>query len=202
MKNKRAIVSIISFILLLVLITSVHIFNKPREDFSFIESKYAEDIDTGIIAYKRLPTWLQNKFKNENWKILITDDSFETKYDIEEGKVKGLTVPEEKIIYIKRDSIVYCLSHEMGHFIDSIGGFYSDSDEFMNFYNSESLMSKYIESQSAPYALVNEKEYFASSFATIIDSPQISADSQPQTYSYIANIINSLIEEDQNNETK
>ena len=105
MKNKRIIVSIISFILFLVLITSIHIFNNPREDFSFIESKHMEDSDTGIMEYKKLPTWLQNKFKNENWKILITDDNFEIKYNIEEGKIRGLTVPEEKTIYIKRDSL-------------------------------------------------------------------------------------------------
>lgn len=91
----------------------------------------------------------------------------------------------------KLDSTVY---HELGHFVEFVGGTSAVKSMIANAYNTEK--SKYTASNKA-YVLQNSSEYFAESFKNYCENPGALKQSRPNTYNAIvqalANITDSRV---------
>ena len=76
----------------------------------------------------------------------------------------------------KLDSTIY---HELGHFVEFVGGTTAVKNAIANAYNTEK--SKYTASNKA-YVLQSSSEYFAESFKNYCENPSALKQSRPNTY--------------------
>lgn len=79
----------------------------------------------------------------------------------------------------KLDSTVY---HELGHFVEFVGGNSAVKSAIANAYNTEK--SQYTASNKA-YVLQNSSEYFAESFKNYCENPGALKQSRPNTYNAV-----------------
>lgn len=86
----------------------------------------------------------------------------------------------------KLDSTVY---HELGHYLEFIGGTSAVKQLINNAYNTEK--SLYTASNKA-YVLQNSSEYFAESFKNYCENPGALCQSRPKTYEAIVQALNNV----------
>lgn len=84
------------------------------------------------------------------------------------------------------DSTIY---HELGHFVEFVGGTTQVKQKIVAAYNSEK--SKYTAYNRA-YVLQNSSEYFAESFKNYCESPAALKASRPNTYNAIVAALNAM----------
>lgn len=67
----------------------------------------------------RIPESLLTAFSSEGWKIIITDENLEDRFNIPYD-IYGITDSNDKTIYVYAFSLAlqYSLAHELGHFLD------------------------------------------------------------------------------------
>lgn len=156
---------------------------------------FSGDIDSSVKlkacqVWSSVPNRIRADFLNYGWNIIVTDENLSEKYEMD-CNVVGCTVQAEKTIYIVNDSraIDKALLHEMGHYIDLRSDYSSQSVEFSNIYLAES--TKLFEvNKTDDYAQTSEEEYFAEAFQQIIKRPDMISIQTPNTFNYIANIMN------------
>lgn len=124
------------------------------------------DIDNSLLNYAYnywyiIPENVRNDFRENGWRIVITDKSLSSELDIG-YEISGATIPSDKtiMIYGSQSCIRYALVHEMGHYIDFRYDFISKSNDFKKRYleNGNKMLnynSNYIQ------ASFSEEEYFA-----------------------------------------
>lgn len=156
---------------------------------------FSGDIDSSVKlkacqVWSSVPNRIRADFLNYGWNIVVTDENLSDKYEMDYNVV-GCTVQAEKTIYIVNDTraIDKALLHEIGHYIDLRSDYSSQSVEFSNIYLAES--AKLFEvNKTDDYAQTSEEEYFAEAFQQIIKRPDMISIQTPNTFNYIANIMN------------
>lgn len=142
------------------------------------------------------PAFVQEMFFEQNWKIVITKNlstEFINSIDVlgfdkensDFTKLKGLTIPEMKVIYlsnknIKGEELYKNFLHEFGHFYDYINGLTSVSYKFNEIYKLNKYNNIYTE-----YEKSNSTEFFAASYALYKYSPSVLEGNVPNVYEYM-----------------
>ena len=92
------------------------LFNNDTKEW-FLSEKQAKACVEPYLS--KIPESLLIAFKNEGWKITITNENLEKRYGYD-FEIYGVTDREDKHIYVYsyEDAIKYGLGHEIGHFVD------------------------------------------------------------------------------------
>lgn len=118
-----------------------------------------------------IPEYVRKDFKNNGWKIILTEKSLSSEFNIP-YTVSGVTLPKEKQIVVaaNQSCIRNALIHEVGHYIDIRNNTISKGEIFKARYNEHGnkmldYNGSYIQSIYSP------EEYFAELYrASIIGS--------------------------------
>lgn len=147
-----------------------------------------ENIFKTIEYFSEIPQKVQKEFINNGWKIRISSE-----YLVDSSDCEGYCDINERKIYFKAAAEEFRSSmwHEIGHFIDFHWGFPSGGQEFTKAYQKEKgyLMREQVTFEFYKYCTVNEKEYFAESFANYMKDPFKLQTVAPKTYRVIDRIV-------------
>ncbi|MBQ7677571.1 MAG: hypothetical protein IJT32_04990, partial [Lachnospiraceae bacterium] len=118
-------------------------------------------------------------FVQNGWKIVLTPiDLNGLLFGGNADGVEGATYFPDKTIYIHTGEYSYCVVHEMGHFLDYVRGFVSDSGSFANLYYAEGAnLTSYGRSSTA--------EFFAEVFSYLVLDPNTAYARCPQTSAFV-----------------
>lgn len=131
------------------------------------------NITSNIINYAYnywylVPENIRNDFKEQGWKIVITDKSLSEELGFN-YEISGATIPNDKtiMIYGSQSCIRYALIHEVGHYIDFRSNFISRSESFVKLYkeNGSEMLNYNSNYNQESYS---EEEYFAELYRTYI----------------------------------
>ena len=118
-------------------------------------------------------------FVSDGWKIVLTTVDLNTlMFGGTTDGVEGATYFPDKTIYIHTGEYAYCVVHEMGHYLDYVHGFVSDTGNFANLYYAEGAnLTEYGKSSTA--------EFFAEVFSFLVLDPQTAYARCPQTSAFV-----------------
>lgn len=148
------------------------------------------------IMYEKLPENIKKSLERSGVIINFTGENLAKKY----GWINGyLIYGIYTYNYTEPDSIsarynrkislnnniagIGTMYHEIGHYIDEINEYPSNSDEFHEFY-------KYYAGAFSDYAMTNTKECFAEMYSKCINEPDFVKTLNPNIYTYITDIAN------------
>lgn len=144
--------------------------------------------DKVVDSMEFLPDKVLDLYESSNCKIIIIDDK-KTNLDYD-----GRYFPFFNDIYVKKNSSLLdaTVYHEIGHMYDF--KYYtfknlSETDEFMDIYESEKMNFKTSHSE-IEYFRASNKEYFAQAFAEYVKHPRRLKRYCPRTYDYINKYVN------------
>lgn len=164
---------------------------------SFVEVIGVSDdyVDKVLSNYYRIPEAARNKFENFGGVLSITNENLGEKFYNNSSKhivavtnYKGSS-KECSINIGTKDSTA--VLHEMGHFVDYVCGYLSDTEEYEDIWGSEVEAFKSFH-YTADENTNQANEYFAESFQVYIESPSELQEKCPQSYDYIVNTLNHL----------
>lgn len=164
---------------------------------SFVEVIGVSDdyVDKVLSSYYHIPEVARNKFEDFGGVLSITNENLGEKFFNDSSKrivavtsYKGSS--KECSINIGTKDATAVL-HEMGHFIDYVCGYLSDTKEYKDIWGSEVAAFKSFH-YTADENTNTANEYFAESFQVYIESPNELQDNCPQSYGYIVNTLNHL----------
>lgn len=138
-----------------------------------------------VISYwYQVPSGLRNSFISSGWQMFVTNDDFWTAQGFGGWSIAGLTVYTEKMIYIHPDYMrSITVAHEMGHYLDWVYNYPSQTDEFMNLFNLEK--DGFIEYDNYENeSKWNTREYFATIACQLFLAPNTES-SAPQSFAYV-----------------
>lgn len=133
-----------------------------------------------------IPTALIQQFQNDRWHIYCTDMNIDAVYyNSQYGAVMGTTNYYEHRILIedRQSAVTEAVIHEMGHWYDWHLGTVTDSNEFMNIYNTETNAFK---NTFGVHFYYDQKELFAEAFWKYITDNQTLQNGCPMLYEFIA----------------
>ena len=134
-----------------------------------------------------VPKNIMNKFVADGWKVVLTDKNIAKTYyhNTSLGKIVGLTVSEDKTIYIlaTQNAIKSATIHEIGHFVDIQRDVPSSSEEFLADFNNEKNTFE-VYSYDGHYKR-NHFEFFAEVFQESILNPDRCKRTAPKTYEFV-----------------
>ena len=111
-----------------------------------------------------VPANLIQRFKSEGWRMYCTTKNLDrTYFGGQFGAVMGVTLYEEKLIYIEDrwDAVTESPVHEFGHYLDSSLGYITSTSEFRSIFNAE--QSTFRSVYGVP-SYFTEEELFAEAF--------------------------------------
>lgn len=164
---------------------------------SFVEVIGVSDdyVDKVLSNYYRIPEVARNKFEDFGGVLSITNENLGEKFFNDSSKhivavtsYKGSS--KECSINIGAKDATSVL-HEMGHFIDYVCGYLSETEEYKEIWGSEIEAFKSFH-YTADENTSTANEYFAESFQVYIESPNELQEKCPQSYDYIVNTLNHL----------
>jgi hypothetical protein len=164
---------------------------------SFVEEIGVSDdyVDKVLSNYYRIPEVARNKFEDFGGVLSITNENLGEKFFNDSSKhivavtsYKGSS--KECSINIGTKDATSVL-HEMGHFVDYVCGYLSDTEEYKGIWGSEVEAFKSFH-YTADENTSTANEYFAESFQVYIESPNELQEKCPQSYGYIVNTLNHL----------
>lgn len=164
---------------------------------SFVEVIGVSDdyVDKVLSNYYCIPEVARNKFENFGGVLSITNENLGEKFFNDSSKrivavtsYKGSS-KECSINIGTRDSTA--VLHEMGHFIDYVSGYLSNTEEYKSIWGSEVEAFKSFH-YTAEENTNTANEYFAESFQVYVESPSELQKNCPQSYDYIVNTLNHL----------
>lgn len=153
--------------------------------------------------YESLPACVKQRLGQYDFQIRLSNELFGKSFDL---KKMGSTHINDKKIRVwlenSKTSIDISFLHEMGHVVDYIFGanglisksqnawgiiFKLDKERYFKLKMSECPELEILHE----YAIVNQTEYFASSFADYIENPEWLRAAVPDTYYYIESLLHS-----------
>ena len=140
--------------------------------------------------YKLLPDYIKDYLKKEGWKIVISKESLQDRFNYDFG-ILALTHYEYKTIYISNcdGDIEHSLIHEAGHVLDYMNNLkYRDSKRFDKIRKKEGKKLRKFHYTSEK-CITTTKEYFAESFQQYIVNPKALKKNCPQTYKYMSEVL-------------
>lgn len=152
-------------------------------------------VDKVLSNYYRIPEVARNKFEDFGGVLSITNENLGEKFFNDSSKhivavtsYKGSS--KECSINIGTKDATSVL-HEIGHFIDYVCGYLSDTEEYKSIWGSEIEAFKSFH-YTAEENTNTANEYFAESFQVYVESPSELQKNCPQSYDYIVNTLNHL----------
>lgn len=146
--------------------------------------EYLED------AIELLPDSLSDKLIDKGWKIIITDDFLSNGFELPANKMVlgeclGFVSNNTRYVFLKpatSTDLTMCLMHELGHVFDK----YSNTSEFKNLYEMYKEIGYYghNESPTIQYAIVDELEFFATTFKDYFLYPFQLQEKAPEVFEY------------------
>lgn len=121
-----------------------------------------------------IPATLLQQFQAQGWHMYCTSDDIDkVHFGGQFGSVMGVTVYDNKVIYIEDRQIAVTESpvHEFGHYLDYSLGFISHQAEFMNIYQRE--QATFRNAYGVP-GYFNQEELFAEAFWRYLTSNRAS----------------------------
>lgn len=133
---------------------------------------FIENICSAISKY---PEAVVNKFSEDGWKIVITDEDYRNYYDSLK-KVGGLYSQEEKILYIfthgKKPSLFFTLSksiaHEFAHYMHIEFIEEEDREQIKLSFHDDNLVDELAKLTKSDYCRTDEYEFFAEYISYVI----------------------------------
>lgn len=113
-----------------------YIFGKIHED-TIMSLDKLKCIVEGVIAL--IPNEILSRMEEDGWKIIITNQrNLEKEYNFD-FEIYGLTdfSKKEILVYANSTAIKYSIPHEIGHYVDSILDFISQSTEWKDIFQRE-----------------------------------------------------------------
>lgn len=182
--------------------TNILSMNSESEEIPMLYSKYIKtegSIDDELISYLDLklqciPENILSLYFNQGGSILLTDKDISKTYysDYDFGNIIGLHDARKNIVFISNSkyAIDNALIHEFGHVLDSISGWDSMNEYFLNVFNQEKDSFK-VKSVDNHYKL-NEREFFAEVFQEYILNPDTCKSSAPKAFEFVDKKIKNL----------
>ena len=141
-------------------------------------------------AWDNCPENIKNTLRNNGWQIVLSKHSLSERLGFGYS-IAGCAVTGEKILYIdNRDKAVNrALYHEMGHALDSINGWYSNTEEFKSIFEEEKGNFQYSIAIGDNHETSDYLEYFASVADEIIRGYDSRLQQEvPKSYAYVKKI--------------
>lgn len=113
-----------------------YIFGKIRED-TIMSLNELKCIVKDVVSL--VPNEILSRMEEDGWKIIITNQrNLEKEYNFD-FEIYGLTdfSKKEILIYANPFAIKYSIPHEIGHYVDSVLEFISQSSEWKDIFNKE-----------------------------------------------------------------
>lgn len=132
---------------------------------------------------KLIPIVLKKSFVSEGWILNLTTENLREKYGLGEGPmVIGYTDynKHEMNLVNTWSGVIVTPSHEMGHYLDYINGFPSESEEFKQIFLEEGPVFK-ANTLNTEW-ISDATEFFAEEFAYYVVAP---SKCTPKAYQYI-----------------
>ncbi|MCR4586924.1 MAG: hypothetical protein K5682_00825 [Lachnospiraceae bacterium] len=137
---------------------------------------YLEMIDEDILA----------DFEADGWKLILTSaDLDDLLFRGQTNGVEGCTYPTQKTIYVHAGEYVYCVIHEMGHYIDTDQGYLSKTPEFAAIFAEEGA-------NLTAYGSTEATEFFAEVYCYSVLDPDTLAEKCPKAYSYLLELLEDI----------
>lgn len=131
---------------------------------------------------EQIPQNIKERLIRNGWSIVISAQSLSRRFGYSYS-IAGLTVYASKTIYLdnRTSAIKNSLAHEVGHAVDAIGIFPSDSPYFMGLMEQETVYAPDGDKRNA----YDAKERFANVFQYILQYGDTYASYSPQTYEFV-----------------
>ena len=131
---------------------------------------------------EQIPQNIKDRLIRNGWSIVISSQSLSRRFGYSYS-IAGLTVYATKTIYLdnRTSAIRNSLAHEVGHAVDAIGIFPSDSPYFMGLMEQETVYAPDGDKRNA----YDAKERFANVFQYILQYGDTYASYSPQTYEFV-----------------
>lgn len=160
-------------------------------DFEFEGEISNESIEIAQKYYFKIPENFRNKFKENGWKIIISNEDLNEKYYESIIPIAGLTIYDDKIIYLGNYGIHLseAVIHEFGHYFDFINGRISNSEEFLNLFDKEKNNLYFLNNTLKNNAKKQSSEFFAECFQQYFNRPELLKNACPDTYQFLMNLL-------------
>lgn len=155
----------------------------PMQENISLRNKAGVHLNDFLIELQKIPEPIQQAFSESGWQYIIDYDylaKLSREWDL---SCTGATdYKSRRIIVSEAESTI----HEFGHFLDGLMGFPSQTE---GFYQEESAAAAVL---LRPYALTNEREYFADCFVYWLtyhnNNKKMAAlqSAAPRTYAYFS----------------
>lgn len=145
-----------------------------------VDEKYIKQAKEEL---KLIPSVLKESFVSQEWILYLTTENLREKYSLGEGPmVVGYTSYDEHEMNFANtwSGVIITPSHEMGHYLDYINGFPSESGEFEQIYLEECPIFK---ANTLNTEWISDvREFFAEEFAYYVVDP---SKCTPKAYQFI-----------------
>ncbi len=122
---------------------------------------------------------VMESFLSSGWKIILTSaDLDELLFNGQTENVAGCTYSSKKEIYVETGDSSYCVIHEIGHYIDYVLNYASQTEEFQSIYASEA-------GSLTNYGTTSAEEFFAEVYMYSLLEPETTAEKCPLAYAYV-----------------
>ncbi|MCR5108123.1 MAG: hypothetical protein K6B28_08155 [Lachnospiraceae bacterium] len=122
---------------------------------------------------------VMDSFLSSGWKIILTSaDLDELLFNGQTENVAGCTYSSRKEIYVESGDSSYCVIHEIGHYIDYVLNYASQTEEFQSIYAKES-------GNLTDYGTTSAEEFFAEVYMYSLLEPETTAEKCPLAYAYV-----------------
>jgi len=149
--------------------------NVSQEDYDEFAS-YLEMADDNLVA----------DFAEEGWTIILTSaDLDRLLFGGQTEGVMGCTYYAKETIYVQTGDYSYCVIHELGHYLDYYYNYISTSTDFVSIYNEEAI-------NLSEYSQTCSEEFFAEVYIYSILEPDTTAQSCPDAYEYINDLVDAV----------
>lgn len=147
-----------------------------------IDPKYCIMLEENLSV---VPDFILSDFYSSGWRVYITDrDIDDTFCEGRYGSVMGLTIYENKVIFLEdRDKVYdYTIVHELGHWFDCEHDYCSNKDEFVSIFEEETYS---FEDYYGIDFYYNRNEMYAEGFLKYFVDPEGLQVCSPKMYDFI-----------------
>lgn len=165
-------------------------FTSTSDIFVVEDGVKSEVVDCANRCWATVPTWLQQRFIDSGWKVVLSGTNLSARYGYSVS-IAGLTCSGEKTIYLdnRTRAVERAFMHELCHFLDYSYGWPSGTDEFENIFNAEKTRYADLNGVGDGHTTSNVREYFASVVSDMIIYGADKIGDIPETYNYIMNYV-------------
>lgn len=135
-----------------------------------------------VAYWNQVPSGLRSAFISRGWKMIVTNNDFWTSRGY--SSLAGITIYDSKLIYIRASNMrTTTFGHELGHFLDYINGFPSQSSTFASYFASEK--SSFVEYDSrGDQSKTSAIEFWAAIVAQLFVAPNTES-TAPNSFAYV-----------------